>query len=167
MLLVLLFTQISSRSNAQGTIPSIGVDFWYGYMHNSATSNQELRLFVTSQVATTGTVDIPLQGWNTTFSVAPNITTTIIIPNLVGETTGSDIIETKGIHVTPFVISTQIVDSLGTNCSHKHRSPCSIHFVTLLRDCSTRGNPPGITWGSPKGPPGGSPTGWGSTCRAQ
>lgn len=100
MLLVLLFTQISSRSNAQGTIPSIGVDFWYGYMHNSATSDEELRLFITSQVATTGTVDIPLQGWNTTFSVAPNITTTIIIPNLVGETTGSDIIETKGIHVT-------------------------------------------------------------------
>ncbi len=100
MLLVLLFTQFSSKSNAQGTIPSIGVDFWYGYMHNSASSNEELRLFITSQVATSGTIDIPLQGWNTTFTVAPNITTTIIIPNLVGETTGSDIIETKGIHVT-------------------------------------------------------------------
>lgn len=100
MLLVLLFTQFSSRSNAQGTIPSIGTDFWYGYMHNSASANEELRLFVTSQVATTGTVDIPLQGWNTTFTVAPNITTTIIIPNPAGETTGSDVIETKGIHVT-------------------------------------------------------------------
>ena len=98
--LILLFTQSSTTSNAQGTIPSIGVDFWYGYMHNSATSNAELRLFITSQVATSGTVDIPLQGWNTTFTVAPNITTTIIIPNNVGESTGSDLIETKGIHVT-------------------------------------------------------------------
>lgn len=98
--LVFFFNQISVNSSAQGTIPSIGVDFWYGYMHNSASTNEELRLFITSQVATTGTVDIPLQGWNTTFSVAPNITTTIIIPNNVGETAGSDIIETKGIHVT-------------------------------------------------------------------
>lgn len=100
MFLVLLFTQFSSNSNAQGTIPSIGVDFWYGYMQNSGSNNEELRLFITSQVATTGTVNIPLQGWNTTFTVAPNITTTIIIPNSVGETVGSDVIESKGIHVT-------------------------------------------------------------------
>lgn len=100
MFLVLLFTQLSSNSNAQGTIPSIGVDFWYGYMHNSGSNNEELRLFITSQVATSGTVNIPLQGWNTTFTVVPNITTTIIIPNSVGETVGSDVIETKGIHVT-------------------------------------------------------------------
>lgn len=100
MLLALLAFQFSHASNAQGTIPSIGVDFWYGYMHNSATTNEELRLFITSQVSTSGTVSIPLQGWSTSFTVTPNLTTTIIIPNTVGETTGSDIVETKGIHVT-------------------------------------------------------------------
>lgn len=100
MFLTLLFAQFSSPANAQGTIPSVGVDFWYGYMHNSATANQELRLFISSQVATTGTVDIPLQGWSTNFTVAPNVTTTVIIPNNVGETLGSDMIESKGIHVT-------------------------------------------------------------------
>lgn len=100
MLLVLFAFQFSHSSKAQGTIPSIGVDFWYGYMHNSATSNEELRLFITSQVSTSGTVAIPLQGWSVNFTVAPNLTTTIIIPNSVGETTGSDVVETKGIHVT-------------------------------------------------------------------
>jgi len=100
MILVLLFTILSSKSIAQGTIPSIGVDFWYGYMHNAGSSNQELRLFVSSQVATTGTVEIPLQGWSTNFTVSPNLTTTVIIPNNIGETTGSDIVESKGIHVT-------------------------------------------------------------------
>lgn len=100
MILVLLFTLSSSLSSAQGTIPSIGVDFWYGYMHNSASNNQELRLFVSSQVATSGTVEVPLLGWSSNFTVAPNLTTTIIIPNNMGETTGSDVIEPKGIHVT-------------------------------------------------------------------
>ncbi|MFK7786320.1 MAG: gliding motility-associated C-terminal domain-containing protein [Crocinitomicaceae bacterium] len=100
MMFVVLFTQLSSTSIAQGTIPSIGVDFWYGYMHNSGSTNQELRLFISSQVATSGTVDIPLQAWSTNFTVAPNQTTTVIIPNNVGETIGSDLIESKGIHVT-------------------------------------------------------------------
>ena len=100
MILVFLFTHFSSKSIAQGTIPSIGVDFWYGYMHNSGSSNQELRLFISSQVATSGTVEIPLQGWSSNFTVAPNLTTTVIIPNNIGETTGSDLIESKGIHVT-------------------------------------------------------------------
>lgn len=100
LLIVLLTTQFSSRSLAQGTIPSVGVDFWYGYMHNSASSNHELRLFITSQVSTTGTVDIPLQGWSTTFSVVPNVTTTVVIPTSAGEAINSDVVESKGIHVT-------------------------------------------------------------------
>lgn len=92
--------QLSSGVRAQGTIPSVGVDFWYGYMHNSASSNHELRLFITSQVPTTGVVDIPLQGWSTSFSVVPNVTTTVIVPTSAGEAIQSDIIESKGIHVT-------------------------------------------------------------------
>lgn len=101
LIFVVFIVSISStHASAQGTIPTVGTDFWYGYMHNSASSNEELRLFVSSQVATTGTVDIPLQGWSTTFAVAPNVTTTIIIPNSVGESVSSDIVETKGIHVT-------------------------------------------------------------------
>ena len=100
MVLVFLFTQFSSSSTAQGTIPSIGVDFWYGYMQNSGSNNQELRLFISSQVATSGTVEIPLQGWSSNFTVAPNLTTTVIIPNNIAEAAGSDQIETKGIHVT-------------------------------------------------------------------
>ncbi len=100
LLIVLVMVQFSSRSLAQGAIPSVGVDFWYGYMHNSASSNHELRLFISSQVPTTGTVDIPLQGWSTTFSVVPNVTTTVIVPTSAGEAINSDVIESKGIHVT-------------------------------------------------------------------
>jgi gliding motility-associated-like protein len=45
-------------------------------------------------------VEVPLQNWTSNFTVTPNQTTTVIIPNNIGETTGSDLIESKGIHVT-------------------------------------------------------------------
>lgn len=82
------------------TLATVGDDFWLGFMNNTGSSNEELRLFITSQVATSGTVEIPLQGWSTNFSVIPNVTTTIIVPLNQGETLSNDMVDTKGIHVT-------------------------------------------------------------------
>lgn len=82
------------------TLATVGTDFWLGYMHNTGSSSEELRLFITSQTATTGTVSIPLQGWSVNFTVAPNVTTTVVVPLGMGETITHDQVDTRGIHVT-------------------------------------------------------------------
>ncbi|MFT6245673.1 MAG: gliding motility-associated-like protein [Crocinitomicaceae bacterium] len=94
------FLSLSFFSNAQNTIPTVGTDFWMGYMNNSGSSNAELRLFVTGQTACTGTVELPLVGWTANFTVIPNATTTIIIPNIVAEHTSNDVVDNKGVHIT-------------------------------------------------------------------
>ncbi|MCR9172668.1 MAG: gliding motility-associated C-terminal domain-containing protein [bacterium] len=81
------------------TLATVGDDFWLGFMNNTGSSNEELRLFITSQVATSGTVEIPLLGWSTNFTVVPNVTTTVIVPLGFGETLTHDVVDTKGIHV--------------------------------------------------------------------
>lgn len=97
LLLSLLFCMAAP---AQGqTLATVGDDFWLGFMNNTGSSNEELRLFITSQVATSGTVEIPLMSWSASFNVVPNVTTTVIVPLNVGETLTHDVIDTKGIHV--------------------------------------------------------------------
>ncbi len=81
------------------TLATVGDDFWLGFMNNTGSSNEELRLFITSQVATSGTVEIPLLGWSANFTVVPNVTTTVIVPLGMGETLSHDAVDTKGIHV--------------------------------------------------------------------
>ncbi|GAB5418272.1 MAG: hypothetical protein Crog4KO_16230 [Crocinitomicaceae bacterium] len=82
------------------TLATVGDDFWLGFMENTGSSNEELRLFITSQVATSGTVEIPLFGWSTAYTVVPNVTTTVIVPLNFGETLTNDVVDQKGIHVT-------------------------------------------------------------------
>ncbi len=94
----LIFTSLNLYS--QNTIPTVGTEFWLGYMNNTASSNAELRLFITSQTASSGTVEIPNQGWSTNFTVAPNVTTTVIIPNGIAEHNTNDVVDTRGVHVT-------------------------------------------------------------------
>ncbi|NRA11196.1 MAG: hypothetical protein HRT57_04485, partial [Crocinitomicaceae bacterium] len=91
---------LSFFSSAQNTIPTVGTEFWMGYMNNAGSSNAELRLFITAQTVSTGTVELPLVGWTTNFSVVPNVTTTIIIPNNVAEHNSNDVVDNKGVHIT-------------------------------------------------------------------
>ncbi len=86
-------------AHGQGTIPTVGNDFWLGFMSNYDGATQ-LNLFVSSNVATTGVVSIPQQGWSLNFTVAANVTTTVTIPVAMAEHLTNDVIDTKGVHVT-------------------------------------------------------------------
>lgn len=103
----------STQFSFSQTLATVGTDFWLGFMHNTGSSGEELRLFISSQSAATGTVEIPLMGWSTSFTVAPNVTTTVIVPLALGETITSDQIDTRGIHVT----TTAPVSLFGINFS--------------------------------------------------
>ena len=62
-----------------------GKDFWVGYgnhsrMFSSNEDPEQMQVYITSDVNTTGTVEIPGVGFRTNFSIRANQITTIDIP---------------------------------------------------------------------------------------
>ena len=87
---------------AQDIIPTKGKEFWVGFMQNYEveTFQEELNLFVVSDQPTTGLVEIPGQGWTFPFTVNPNQTTTVTIPNNIAEHFSNETVDNRGIIVT-------------------------------------------------------------------
>ena len=80
------------------TFSTKGQDFWLGFMQNY--SGPTLSVYISSDVNTSGMVEIPLAGWSQAFSVTANTTTQVQVPTNLAEATATEVIENKGIHVT-------------------------------------------------------------------
>ena len=94
-LCLLAATPVQSQ---QGVVPSKGKEFWLGFMQNY-TGAQTLDIFISSDVNTTGTVEMPLTGWSQPFTVTANVTTTVSVPVAMAEHTGSEIVDNKSVLV--------------------------------------------------------------------
>jgi RHS repeat-associated protein len=83
------------------TIPdqpdSKGKDFWVGFETND--QEEELNLYITSEIDTSGTVSIPGLGFTQDFTVQANQVTTVRMP-FGAMMRATDGIENKGIHIT-------------------------------------------------------------------
>ena len=91
-----------------------GRDFWLGYgnhVRGYANNTQKMAVYVTSDVSTTGNIEIPGIGYKSSFSVTANSITNVIIPQaayLKGEG-----LYNLGIHLTaarPVVVYAHIYD---------------------------------------------------------
>jgi gliding motility-associated-like protein len=98
---ILLLALLGHLAYAQNVTPTKGKDFWLGFMKNYETeTNESLDLFIVSDQNTSGVIEIPGQSWSQSFTVSANVTTTVTIPNAVGEMYTFNAIEARGIHVT-------------------------------------------------------------------
>jgi hypothetical protein len=89
----------STLCSAQGMpLPTMGREFWLGFMRN-AYNAQNMRVTITSQVATSGTVSIPLQGWSQPWTVTAGGATTVTLPSTAENLIG-DVVSDKGVLVT-------------------------------------------------------------------
>lgn len=86
-------------SLAQGVIPTKGKEFWVGFMENIDSGSPEMNLFIVSDQATSGVVEIPGQGYSQAFTVTANQTTTVSVPVNDTEHYTSEVIEQKGIYI--------------------------------------------------------------------
>ncbi len=86
----------ASAFPAAATISSQGKEFWLAFPESGP---QYLYLTISSDVATTGTIQIPGVGFTTAFSVAAGSSVPVTIPNSADVTT-QDGIAPNGIHVT-------------------------------------------------------------------
>ena len=71
-----------------------------GFMNNYGGSNAELRLFISSSTATSGTVEVPMQAWTQAFVVVPGVVTTVVIPLAIAKHILNDVVDNKGVHIT-------------------------------------------------------------------
>lgn len=86
------------KLNAQSTV---GTDFWVTFMPNIDYNARSLTLIATGNKNCTGTISNPYTSWSTTFSITPNQTTNIYIPeNNAYNQTASDQIINTALHIT-------------------------------------------------------------------
>ncbi|MFN8300717.1 MAG: PKD domain-containing protein [Chitinophagales bacterium] len=76
---------------------SKGKNFWFGLAKNYYTDTA--RVFVTTDIPTTGWISIAGLGWSQTFSVTPGISTQIDLPLPNSVCSSSDAITSQGIHL--------------------------------------------------------------------
>ncbi|HKR11221.1 MAG TPA: PKD domain-containing protein [Pyrinomonadaceae bacterium] len=89
----------AGTSPPPGSPSSAGTDFWLMFPHNFFDGNNGVqRLFITSPVATTGTVTVPFANFTQNFSVAANTVTTVQLPFML--VFQSDLVQSRSVHVT-------------------------------------------------------------------
>ncbi|MFN3876640.1 MAG: IgGFc-binding protein, partial [Flavobacteriales bacterium] len=79
-------------------LPTRGTEFHLGFMQN-AYGAQELRIYISSPTANSGTVEMPLIGWSQSFTVPANGTTLVVVPNSA-EHLGSEVVSNQSVRVT-------------------------------------------------------------------
>ena len=102
-LLAIMFTCFAfSYSVTAQDFSNKGKDFWIGYGNHVRMFNgnppEKMQLYITSDVATSGQVNISSVGFSQSFTVSPNQITTIDIPRSAALT--DDGLYNHGIHVT-------------------------------------------------------------------
>jgi len=90
--LLLAATSFAAQPDSKGT------DFWLMFPQNYS-GGSELSLFITGDVAASGTAAVPGIGFTTPFSVVPGTVTTVVVPP-GAQASVSDVIQNLGIHVT-------------------------------------------------------------------
>jgi|GEM_PF-2529786 hypothetical protein len=94
--LISVFIVCSMTASAQ--LSTKGTDFWLGFSQNYDDVGF-LKVFITSDVATTGVISVPQAGYTENFTVAANTTTMIIMPFNTVYNAGSETVNNTGIHV--------------------------------------------------------------------
>ena len=79
-------------------LDSKGTEFWLGFPEQLSVDANNLKLFITGDENTSGTVTIPGLGFSTNFNVVAGTVTTVSLP-AAAQISGSDTISTKGVRV--------------------------------------------------------------------
>ena len=100
LLLTLSFlTPTKGQQPGQQPLTSEGKDFWLAFLENFNEGGIVLKVYITSEYNTNGTISIPLQSWTQAFSVSANQGIVIEVPYDLAYSANDEIIEQKGIHI--------------------------------------------------------------------
>ncbi|HIO72446.1 MAG TPA: hypothetical protein EYN38_05000 [Flavobacteriales bacterium] len=102
VLICFLALGLSHRVAAQNyVVQTKGKEFWIGFLQNDflVVPTDTLKVFISSDINTQGVLSIPNQGFTQNFTVTANMTTTVIVNNIMAEPTAllSEVIGDQGI----------------------------------------------------------------------
>ena len=103
-----------------------GTEFWFGFMHHRDQNANTKVVMITSKYNTSGTVEIPLQNWSTSFSVSANNVTIITLPSF------SEVIPSEEITELGIRLSSGLPVSVYTHQYHNYRSEATVVLPTVL-----------------------------------
>jgi gliding motility-associated-like protein len=87
-------------SRVWSQIPAAGTSFWLGFMTNSDDGPSDILVVtISAEFATSGTVEIPGQGWSQVFYVDAQSSTQVILPDDLVEVSSDQVLESKSIHI--------------------------------------------------------------------
>jgi len=92
----LLFLTLASLLRAQS---NEGTRFHFTFLEHIDAGRNNMVVMITSKTNTSGKVEMPLQGWQQSFTVAANQVTLVPLPRMA-ETIGSEAIAVSGVRVT-------------------------------------------------------------------
>lgn len=125
----------------------LGTEFWFGFMENQ--TSPEMKVVVTSNTTTNGTLSVPLAGWTQNFTIPANSSIEIVIPYGIVEAVGNMSIESKGVHLIsndPVYVS--ILN--GTGGSKDASSILPIDALGYEYLALSYIDPPNTNWGTPE-----------------
>ncbi|HRH38169.1 MAG TPA: hypothetical protein PK760_07485, partial [Flavobacteriales bacterium] len=101
-LIALSLVAFGTASAQQGVVPTMGKEFWIGFMEGyQGGAISSLNIFISSPVNTSGTLVMPLTGYTQSFSVTANVTTTLTFPTVnTAMNFGSEVIDDKSVLIT-------------------------------------------------------------------
>jgi len=77
-----------------------GTEFWFGFMENFGnTNNLHMVVFIATDRPVSGTISVPLGGYNQSFTIVADSVFEIELPATTVMHVGSEIIENKGVHI--------------------------------------------------------------------
>ncbi|NQV01611.1 MAG: Ig-like domain-containing protein, partial [Bacteroidia bacterium] len=94
---LLFILSVFTQSGYSQSITSVGTDFWIAFQPNWNNNPPELRISISSNYSTTGSVYSEFPGVNQDFTVVTGVITEVFVPSGVRQFAG---IESKGIRIT-------------------------------------------------------------------
>ena len=99
-ILLAVFLGNLAPSGAWSQTPAAGTSFSLGFMSNSDDGpNDNLVVTISAEFATSGTIEIPGQGWSQVFYVDAQSSTQVSLPDGLAEVSSDQLVESKSIHI--------------------------------------------------------------------
>jgi CshA-type fibril repeat protein len=86
------------QAASAATTTTAGQDFWLAFPAQQSSS-ASIRLFISSTAAGSGSVSVPGEGWQQSFTTTPGTSTSVVLPSAF-QVSDSDGVSDLGIHVT-------------------------------------------------------------------
>lgn len=130
--ILILLAGLVLRASCQGTMTTMGTDFWFTYMDNTDPRRgiDMLKVYVSAPRTCSFQITNPNTGWTASGNVVPGTVSTISIPQIQGYDILTSTLMNKGLHLT----ATDTVSVYISTQGYTSFDECNVLPTPVLRD---------------------------------